>query len=47
MQETWVWYLGQEDPLEREMETYSSIPAWEIPQTERLAGLWGCEKSQT
>ena len=30
MQETWVRSLGQEDPLEKEMETHSSILAWEI-----------------
>ena len=29
MQETQVWFLGQEDPLEKEMATYSSILAWE------------------
>ena len=29
-QETWVWSLGWEDPLEKEMATYSSILAWEI-----------------
>ena len=29
---------GQEDPLEKEMATHSSIPAWEIPWTEDLAG---------
>ena len=28
MQEMWVWSLGQEDPLEKEMVTRSSIPAW-------------------
>ena len=39
MQETWVWYLSQEDPLEKEMETHSSIPAWEIPWTEEPGGL--------
>ena len=33
-QETWVQSLGQEDPLEKEMTTYSSILAWEIPWTE-------------
>ena len=38
MQETWVWPLGQEDILEKEMATHSSILAWEIPQTER--GSW-------
>ena len=31
---TWVWSLGWEDPLEKEMETHSSILAWEIPWTE-------------
>ena len=30
-QETQVQFLGQEDPLEKEMATYSSILAWEIP----------------
>ena len=35
MQETWVRSLGQEDPLEEEMATHSSILAWEIPWTER------------
>ena len=34
VQETWVWSLGGEDPLENGMATHSSIPAWEIPQTE-------------
>ena len=29
-QDTWVWSLGQEDPLEKEMATHSSILAWEI-----------------
>ena len=39
MQETWVQSLGQEDPLEKEMETHSSILAWRIPWTERLGRL--------
>ena len=34
MQEMWVLSLGQEDPLEKEMATHSSILAWEIPCTE-------------
>ena len=34
MQETWVQYLSQEDPLETGMATHSSILAWEIPWTE-------------
>ena len=39
MQETWIWSLGQEDPLEKEMAAHSSIPAWEIPWTEEPGGL--------
>ena len=38
-QETWVQSLGWEDPLEEEMATHSSIPAWEIPWTEDPGGL--------
>ena len=38
MQEMWNQSLGQEDPLEKEMATLSSILAWEIPQREELAG---------
>ena len=34
MQETWVQSLGQEDPLEKEMATHSSILAWKIPWSE-------------
>ena len=34
MQETWVGFWGQEDPLEKEMATHSSILAWRIPWTE-------------
>ena len=39
MQETRVWSLGWEDPLEKEMATHSSILPWEIPWTEELDGL--------
>ena len=39
MQETWVWSLGQGDPLEEEMATHSSILAWRIPWAEELGGL--------
>ena len=38
-QETWVPYLGQEDPLEKGMAARSSILAWEIPWTEEPGGL--------
>ena len=39
MQETWVKYLGREDPLEKEMATHSSILTWRIPWTEEPGGL--------
>ena len=38
-QETRVLSMGQEDPLEEEMATYSSILAWRIPWTEEPSGL--------
>ena len=34
LQETWVLSLGQEDPLEKEMATHSSILAWRTPWIE-------------
>ena len=40
----WVQYLGQEDPLEKEIATHFSILAWKIPLTETYGGLyspWG------
>ena len=47
MQETWVWSLGWEDPLEKEMATHSSSLAWKIPQTGSLVGYspWGRKES--
>ena len=39
MQETWVRSLGQEDPLEKEKATHSSILAWRIPWTEEPGRL--------
>ena len=39
MQEMWVQSLVQEDPLEKEVVTHSSILAWEIPLTEEAGGL--------
>ena len=49
MQETWVRSLGQEDPLEKEMATHSSILAWRIPWTEEPGGYspWGRKESDT
>ena len=39
MQETWVLFLGREDPLEKEMAIHSSILAWKIPRTEEPSRL--------
>ena len=47
--ETWVQSLGQEDTLEKEMATHSSILAWKIPWTEECGGLqsMGSQESDT
>ena len=49
LQEMWVQSLVWEDPLEKEIATYSSILAWEIPWTEEPGGLqsMGSQKSRT
>ena len=49
MQETWVRFLGWEDPLEKEMATHSSILAWKIPWMEKPGGLqsWGRKELDT
>ena len=50
MQETWVQFLGQEDPLEKEMVIHSSILAWKIPWTEepsRLQSMGSQESDMT
>ena len=49
MQGMWVQSLGQEDLLEKEMATHSSIIAWKIPWTEEPGRLQvhGVSKSQT
>ena len=39
MQDTWVQFLGWEDPLEEGMATHSSILAWRIPWAEESGGL--------
>ena len=38
MQQMWVQFLGQEDPLEKEMAAHSPAVAWEIPWTEKPLG---------
>ena len=40
VQETWVLFLGWEDPLEKEVATYCSILAWKISRTEGYSP-WG------
>ena len=35
----WIWSLGGKDPLEEEMATHSSVPAWRIPGTGEPGGL--------
>ena len=40
MQESWVWSLGWEDLMEKEVATHSSILAWKIPWTEEPGGLY-------
>ena len=47
MQETQLWSLGQEDLLEKEMETHSNILAWEIPWTEEPGKELDRSKSYT
>ena len=49
MQETQVRYLGQEDPLEKEMATHSSILALRVHGQRRLVGYspWGCKELGT
>ena len=38
VQETWVLFLGWEDPLEKEMEAHSNVLAWRVPWTEEPSG---------
>ena len=48
--ETWIRFLGQEDPLEKGMAIHSSILAWRIPWTEEPGGLyspWDHKESDT
>ena len=43
MQETCVRFLGQEDQLEKEMATHTSVLVWRIPWTEEPGGLQSTE----
>ena len=46
MQETWVQFLGREDPLKKGMATDLSILAWEIPWTEEPGGPQSMESQR-
>ena len=47
MQETWVQFLGQKDPLEKEMATHSSTLAWRNPWMEESGGLQSMEVAKS
>ena len=48
MQETRVSYLGQEDPLKKEIATHSSVLAWRIPWRSLTSySSWGCKELDT
>ena len=49
MQETWVRFLGREEPLEKEMATQSNVLAWRVPWTEERGRLqsMGSQESHT
>ena len=49
VRETWVLFLGQEDPLEKEMTTHSSTLVWKIHGLRSLVGYspWGLKESDT
>ena len=47
MQESWVRFLGQEDPLEKGMTTHLSTLAWRIPWTEEPDGLQSIEVTKS
>ena len=38
LREMWAWSLGQDDSLEKGMETHSNVLAWKIPRTEEPCG---------
>ena len=47
MQETWLQSLDQEDPLEKEMATYSSILAWEMSRSEEPGWLQSMQSQKS
>ena len=47
MQETWVRFLGQEDPLEKAMVTHSCVLAWKIPWMEEPGRLQSMQSQES
>ena len=47
MQETWIRFLGWDDPPEKEMAVQPSVLAWEIPRTEERGGLQSEESQES
>ena len=47
VQETWVPFLGWEDPLEKEMATHSTILAWSVPWIEEPGRLQSLESQES
>ena len=45
-QDTWVQFLGQEDPLEKGRATHSSVLSWKIPWIEETGGLQSMESQR-
>ena len=46
MQKTWVQFLVQENPLDKETATHSSILAWKVPGTDEPGGLQSMESQR-
>ena len=47
MRETWIRFLGWEDPMEESMATHSSILAWRIPKDRGAYSPWGLKELDT
>ena len=47
VQQSQVQYLVWKDPLEKEMATHSTIPAWKTPRTEKPGSIWGSKELDT
>jgi len=47
VQETWVRFLGWEDPLEKEVATHSNILSWRIPRAEEPSRLQSMQSQES